>query len=49
MIDYLEQGRTINGAFHEGEFRQLRQQITRQRREKLTPGILLLPTRHKLP
>ena len=57
MIDYLEQGRTINGAYYAGELRRLRQEIARKRRGILTPGVLLmqdntpppLPTRHKLP
>ena len=31
MIDYLEQGRTINGAYYAGELRRLRQEITRKR------------------
>ena len=42
MIDYLEQGRTINGAYYVGVLRRLRLEITRKRREKLTRGILLL-------
>ena len=42
MIGYLEQGRTINGAFYEDELRQLCQKITRKRRGKLTCGVLLL-------
>ena len=29
MIDYLEQGCTINGAYYAGELRQLRQEILR--------------------
>ena len=33
VIDYLEQGRTINGAYYAGEFRWLRQEIARKRRE----------------
>ena len=33
MIDYLEQGRTINGAYYEAELRCLRQEIARKRRE----------------
>ena len=51
MIDYLEQGRTINGAYN-GDL--LRQEIKRKRLGKQTCGALLLqdntlPTRHKLP
>ena len=42
MNDYLEQGRTINGAYYSGELRWLRQEIARKRREKLTRGVLLL-------
>ena len=42
MIDYLEQVRTINGAYYVGELRQLRQEIKRKRRGKLTCGDLLL-------
>ena len=33
MIDYLEQGGTINGAFYAGVLRWLRQEITRKREE----------------
>ena len=42
MIDYLEQGRTINGAYYAAELRRLRQEIARKRRDKLTRGVLLL-------
>ena len=42
MIDYLEQGRTINGAYHAAELRRLCQEIGRKRRGKLTRGVLLL-------
>ena len=42
MIDYLEQGRTINGAYYAGKLRQLRQEIARKRRGKLTHDVLLL-------
>ena len=42
MIDYLEQGRMINGAYYAAELRCLRQEIARKRRGKLTLGILLL-------
>ena len=34
MIGYLEQGRTINGAYYAGELRRLRQEIARKRRGK---------------
>ena len=42
MIDYLEQGRTINDACYVGELRRLRQEIARKRQGKLTRGVLLL-------
>jgi histone-lysine N-methyltransferase SETMAR len=42
MIDYLEQCRTINGAYNVDEMRRLRQEIARKRRGKLTQGVLLL-------
>ena len=42
MIDYLEQGRTINSAYYSDELRWLRQEIARKRRENLTRGVLLL-------
>jgi hypothetical protein len=40
MIDYLEQGRTINGTNYVDELRRLRQEIVRKRRGKLTEGVL---------
>ena len=42
MVDYLEEGRTINGAYYAEELRRLRQEIVRKGREKLTRGVLLL-------
>ena len=42
-IDYLEQGRTMNGAYFAGKLKWLRQEIARERRGKLTCGVL-----HKL-
>ena len=39
MVDYLEESRTINGAY--AELRWLRQEIVKKRR-KLTRGVLLL-------
>ena len=42
MIDYLEQGRTINCAYYAAELRRLRQKIARKRRGKLARGVLLL-------
>ena len=32
MIDYLEQGRMINGAYYAGELRWLRHEVARKRR-----------------
>ena len=53
MLDYLEQDRTVNGAYSAYELRRLRQKIARMRRGKLTRGVLLLQdnapaTRHRL-
>ena len=42
MIDYLQQGRTINGAYYAAELRRLRQEIARKMRRKLTRSVLLL-------
>ena len=42
IIDYLEQGRTINGAYYAAELRRLLQEIARKRRRKLARGVLLL-------
>ena len=42
MIDYLEHCRTINGAYYAAENSRLRQEIARNRRGKLTRGVLLL-------
>ena len=39
MIDYFEQGRTINGAYYAGELKQLRQEIARK---AVTHTVLLL-------
>ena len=36
MVDYLEEGRTINGAYYAKELRRLRQEILKKRRGKLT-------------
>ena len=41
MIDYLQQGRTMNGIYYAGEW-WLRQEIARKRQGKLTHGVLLL-------
>ena len=50
MIDYLEQGHTINGAYmyYAGKLRRQLQEIARKGRGKLANCVLLLPTRHKL-
>ena len=42
LVHHLEEGRTINGAYNAEELRQLRQEIVRKRRGKLTRGVLLL-------
>ena len=42
IIAYLEQGRTINVAFYTDELKLLRQEISRNRRGKLTRSVLLL-------
>ena len=42
MVDYLEGGRTIKGAYYSAELRQLRQKIVKKRRGTLTQGVLLL-------
>ena len=42
MIDYLEQGRTINGAYYAAELRHLCREIARKKRGKLTRGVLHL-------
>ena len=42
IIYYLEQGRKINGAWYAVKLRQLRKEIARKRREKLTRGVLLM-------
>ena len=36
MVDYLEGGRTINGAYYAEELRRLRQEIVKKRRKKMT-------------
>ena len=42
MIDFLGQGRTINGAYYAVQLRWLRQEMARKRRGRLTRGVLLL-------
>ena len=42
MVDYFQEGRTINGAYYAVELRRLRHEIVRKRKGKLTPGVLLL-------
>ena len=41
-MDYHEEGHTINGANYAEELRQLRQEIVKKRRRKLTQSVLLL-------
>ena len=42
MVDYLEEGRAINGDYYAEVLRRLRQEIVKKRRGKLTRGVLLL-------
>ena len=42
MVDYLEEGRTINGSYYAEELRQLGQEIVEKRWRKLTQSVLLL-------
>ena len=42
MVEYLEEGRTKNGAYYAEELRRLSQEIVRMRRGKMTRGVLLL-------
>ena len=42
LVDYLEEGRTINGAYYAEELRWLRQETARKRVGKLSRGVLLL-------
>ena len=42
IVDYLEEGRTLNGAYYAEKRTRLRQEIVRKRRRKLTRGVLLL-------
>ena len=42
MIDYLERGRMITGAYYARKLRRLRQEFARKRVGKLTQGVLLL-------
>ena len=42
IIDYLEQGHMMKGAYYAGELRALRQENARKRRGKLTRCVLLL-------
>ena len=42
IIDNLEQGRTINGAYYASKLKRPRQENARKRRGKLTCGVLLL-------
>ena len=40
--DYLDQGRTLNGAYYAGKSKRLHQEIARKRRGKLTRSVLIL-------
>ena len=42
MVDFLEESRTVNGAYYAEELRQLLQGIVTKRRGKLTQGVLHL-------
>ena len=42
MVNYLQEGHTINGAYYAEELRQLHPEIVKKRRGKLTQGVLLL-------
>lgn len=42
MVDYLQKGSTINGEYYASELRQLREQIKKKRRGKLSRGVWLL-------
>ena len=42
MVDYLEEGRAINGDYYAEVLRRLRQEIVKKRRGKLTRVVLLL-------
>ena len=42
MVDYLEEGRAINGAYYVEKLRWLRQEIVKKRRGKLNRGVLFL-------
>ena len=41
MLDDLEQGCAINGAYYAGKLRRLRQENVRKRRGKLIRGVLI--------
>ena len=42
MVDYLEEGHMMNGAYYAEEPRWLPQEIVKKRRGKLNRGVLLL-------
>ena len=42
MVDYLGEGRTVNGVYYVEELRRLCQEIMEERRGNLTRGVLLL-------
>ena len=42
MMDYLNEGRTLNGSYYAEELRRLHQKIVTKRRGMLSRGVLLL-------
>ena len=49
MIDYLEQCRTINGAYNAGELRQLRQEIAKKEEREIDSLYSALAGQHPYP
>ena len=49
MIEYLEQGRTINGAYYAGNLRQLRQEIAQQEEREIDSRYSALAGQHPYP
>ena len=48
LADYLEKGAAINNEYYAEELKQLREELKRKRRGKLSKGVLLLQTMHHL-
>ena len=44
MMESLEEGRTINGAYYAEELRRLLLEIVKKRRGTLTRGVMFLPS-----